>query len=195
MILVILLLVSFEDRQPAKQALIFSCEKNRILLLFLMVSLLLDLLALTPRWTMSPGLSDSRLQRCFYWGCGGRFGQSKELSAFFKSFSSKQTRGWAAQSAFFLRLSDPRGVDHEAVRRSRGCTVPILLLVYAACVYASLLRGNSINAAADAQWFQIAKTRQNFNFENSWNWRIILTSETIWQVLNLKCSHSETEVL
>ena len=45
--------------------------------------------------------------------------------------------------------------------------MPILLLVYAACVYASVLRGNSINAAADAQWFQIAKTRQNFNFENS----------------------------
>ena len=183
MILVILLLVSFEDRQPAKQALIFSCEKNRILLLFLMVSLLLDLLALTPRWTMSPGLSDSRLQRCFYWGCGVRFGQSKELSL--QVFQASKLEAEQLSLLSFLRLSDPRGVDHEAVRRSRGCTVPILLLVYAACVYAS----------ADAQWFQIAKTRQNFDFENSWNWRIILTSKTIWQVLYLKCNHSETEVM
>ena len=108
-------------------------------------------------------------------GCSAAFTEAVEaVSAKAKSFllslkvfqASKLEAGQLSLLSF-LRLSDPRGVDHEAVRRSRGCTVPILLLVYAACVYASLLRGNSINAAADAQWFQIAKTRQNFNFENS----------------------------
>ena len=91
-----------------------------------MVSLLLDLLALTPRWTMSPGLSDSRL-RCFYWGCGGRFGQSKELSLQVFQASKRE----AAQSAFLFTFKRSTRSRSRSSRRSRGCTVP-LLLVYAA---------------------------------------------------------------
>ena len=91
-----------------------------------MVSLLLDLLALTPRWTMSPGLSDSRL-RCFYWGCRGRFGQSKELSLQVFQASKRE----AAQSAFLFTFKRSTRSRSRSSRRSRGCTVP-LLLVYAA---------------------------------------------------------------
>ena len=51
-------------------------------------------------------------------------------------------------------------------------------------------------AASDAtQLGQIAKTRQKWDSKNSWNWRIILAPATIWQVLNLKIKHPETEVM
>ena len=57
------------------------------------------------------------------------------------------------------------------------------------------LSSTVFQAASLAQLNQIAKTRQKLNFENSWNWVVILLSATIWQVLNVKPSHSETEVM
>lgn len=48
-------------------------------------------------------------------------------SFLYKFFKQANYEAGAAQSAFlFTFKQDPRGVDHEAVRRSRGCTVPLL---------------------------------------------------------------------
>lgn len=48
---------------------------------------------------------------------------------------------------------------------------------------------------AAPQLDQIAKTRQKWNFKNSWNWLIMLVSATIRQVLNVKLRQPKMKVI